>query len=49
MIELSKKMIRVHKGMSPVSPMSYGILRFRQLPGGGGLFGLGPGNKVMVN
>ena len=31
-----------------ISPITYGILRFHQLPGGG-RFGLDPENKVMVN
>ena len=35
---------------TPLDPITYGILRFHQLRGeGGGLFGLDPENKVMVN
>ena len=31
------------------NPITYGILPFRQLRGGGGLFGPDPENKVTVN
>ena len=32
-----------------INPITYGILPFRQLRGGGGLFGPDPENKVTVN